>query len=156
MATLWAPAFFRGQLAAARHELGISMKKLCMLVVDDSPIIRKMVEGFLRHASIQIEVLEAANAQDALALADQRAVDLILCDINMPETDGLALLRKMREADKTRSVPVVIMSAEGSLRRVQEAVDAGANGFLRKPFAASEMREQIFRVLSAAPSAKVQ
>lgn len=132
------------------------MKKLCMLVVDDSPIIRKMVEGFLRHASIQIEVLEAANAQDALALADQRAVDLILCDINMPETDGLALLRKMREADKTRSVPVVIMSAEGSLRRVQEAVDAGANGFLRKPFAASEMREQIFRVLSVAPSAKVQ
>lgn len=156
MATLWAPAFFRGQLIAARHELGTSMKKLCMLVVDDSPIIRKMVEGFLRHASIQIEVLEAANAQDALALADQRAVDLILCDINMPETDGLALLRKMREADKTRSVPVVIMSAEGSLRRVQEAVDAGANGFLRKPFAASEMREQIFRVLSVAPSAKVQ
>lgn len=132
------------------------MKKLCMLVVDDSPIIRKMVEGFLRHASIQIEVLEAANAQDALALADQRAVDLILCDINMPETDGLALLRKMREADKTRSVPVVIMSAEGSLRRVQEAVEAGANGFLRKPFAASEMREQIFRVLSAPSPAKAQ
>ncbi|MGH9470857.1 MAG: response regulator [Terriglobia bacterium] len=131
------------------------MKKLCMLVVDDSPLIRKMVEGFLRHASVQIDVLEAANAQDALALAERRPVDLVLCDINMPETDGLALLRKMREAENTRSVPVVIMSAEGSLSRVKEAVDAGANGFLRKPFAASEMREQIIRVL-AAPALKTQ
>ncbi|HLI35420.1 MAG TPA: response regulator [Terriglobia bacterium] len=123
------------------------MKKLRLLVVDDSPMIRKMVEGFLRHASTPIEIFEASNGKDALALAQSQHLDLILCDINMPGMDGLEFLRTIRADDGTRNIPVVIISAEGRALRVKEAVEAGAQGFLRKPFTAQEMRDQIVRVL---------
>lgn len=123
------------------------MKNLRMLVVDDSPMIRKMVEGFLRHASTPIEIFEASNGKDALALAQSQRLDLILCDINMPGMDGLEFLRTLRAEDGTQNIPVVIISAEVRAVRVKEAVEAGAQGFLRKPFTAQEMRDQIVRVL---------
>jgi two-component system chemotaxis response regulator CheY len=126
------------------------MKNLRLLVVDDSPMIRKMVEGFLRHASTPIEIFEASNGKDALALAQSQHLDLILCDINMPGMDGLEFLRTIRADDGTRNIPVVIISAEGRAVRVKEAVEAGAQGFLRKPFTAQEMRDQIVRVLGQA------
>ncbi len=126
------------------------MKKLRLLVVDDSPMIRKMVEGFLRHASTPIEIFEASNGKDALALAQSQHLDLILCDINMPGMNGLEFLRTIRANDGTRDIPVVIISAEGRAERVKEAVEAGAQGFLRKPFTAQEMRDQIVRVLGQA------
>lgn len=113
-------------------------------------MIRKMVEGFLRHASTPIEIFEASNGKDALALAQSQHLDLILCDINMPGMNGLEFLRTIRANDGTRDIPVVIISAEGRAERVKEAVEAGAQGFLRKPFTAQEMRDQIVRVLGQA------
>jgi two-component system chemotaxis response regulator CheY len=61
--------------------------------------------------------------------------------------DGLEFLRTLRAEDGTQNIPVVIISAEGRAVRVKEAVEAGAQGFLRKPFTAQEMRDQIVRVL---------
>src|SRR5579885_1576250 len=123
------------------------MKNLRMLVVDDSPMIRKMVEGFLRHASTPIEIFEASNGKDALALAQSQRLDLILCDINMPGMDGFEFLRTLRAEDGTENIPVVMISGDGRAGRVKEAVEAGARGFLRKRFTAQEMRDQIVRVL---------
>jgi two-component system chemotaxis response regulator CheY len=124
------------------------MNNVRALSVDDSSVMRKIVERSLRQAGLEISaVLEAGNGAEALAaLADNR-VDLILCDINMPVMDGLEFVKQLAGVENAKGVPVVMITTEGSESHVVQALSAGARGYIRKPFTAEQVKEHVLPLL---------
>ena len=104
------------------------------LVVDDSRAIRTILSKTLRE--LGFEVREAANGIEALEViqAEKTALTLILLDWNMPEMNGLDLLKRLRENPKLSSLVVVMVTAETELDHIAEALEAGANEYVMKPF----------------------
>jgi two-component system chemotaxis response regulator CheY len=115
-----------------------------VLIVDDSAAIRKILQRVLRQTDISIgEVLEAGDGIEALKALDNHDVQLILSDINMPNMDGLQLLAQLKQNDKWKSVPIVMVTTEGGQGKVIEAVQLGAAGYVRKPFTAEQIKEKL-------------
>jgi two-component system chemotaxis response regulator CheY len=104
------------------------------LVVDDSRTIRRILAKTLKE--IGFEILEAANGREALKVieAETTAVNLILLDWDMPEMNGLELLKRLRQAPEFSSMVVVMVTAQTELDHIGEALDAGANEYVMKPF----------------------
>ncbi len=124
------------------------MEALRTLIVDDSPVMRKIVERALRQAGIPIgQVIEAGNGLQALDVLRQQAVDLVLSDINMPVMDGLEFVRQLSTVANACGVPVLMISAEGSESHVREAIACGARGYVRKPFTPDQMKRQVLCLL---------
>jgi two-component system chemotaxis response regulator CheY len=127
------------------------VKKLRVLIVDDSSVMRKIVERSLRQAGLDLgEVLEANNGAEALAEVQKGSLDLILSDINMPAMDGLEFLRNLAKVDSAKGVPVVMITTEGSEARVVEALSVGAKGYIRKPFTPEQVKERVAPLLEGA------
>lgn len=104
------------------------------LVVDDSRTIRTILAKTLKE--IGFEILEAENGREALEVieAEPTAVPLILLDWDMPEMNGLELLKRLRRAPEFSSTVVVMVTAQTELDHIGEALDAGANEYVMKPF----------------------
>jgi len=118
------------------------------MIVDDSSVMRKIVERSLRQAGLDlVEVLEAGNGSEALGLLQNRTVDLILSDINMPVMDGLEFVRQLQQLGMVQKIPVVMITTEGSESHVVQALQAGAKGYIRKPFTADQVKEHVIPVL---------
>ncbi len=125
------------------------MDKIRVLIVDDSSVMRKIVERSLRQADIPLsEVVEASNGMEALAALNEKKVDLILCDINMPVMDGLEFVKSLPKVPNAKGVPVVMITTEGSEGHVVQALSAGARGYIRKPFTPDQVKEHILPVLA--------
>jgi two-component system, chemotaxis family, chemotaxis protein CheY len=124
------------------------VKKLKVLIVDDSTVMRKIVERSLRQAGLDLgEVLEASNGAEGLAEVQKGHLDLILSDINMPAMDGLEFLRSLASVELAKGVPVVMITTEGSEARVVEALSMGAKGYIRKPFTPEQVKERVAPLL---------
>lgn len=124
------------------------MDKIRAMIVDDSSVMRKIVERSLRQAGIELEkVVEAGNGSDALAALKNEPVDLILCDINMPVMDGLAFVRSLGTVENAKGVPVVMITTEGSETNVVQALLSGARGYIRKPFTPEQVKEHVLPVV---------
>lgn len=120
------------------------MTEICALIVDDSSVMRKIVERALRQAGLPLDkVFEAASGVEALELLKNERVGLIVSDINMPNMDGLEFLRQLRAQDLAPGVPVVMITTESSEDHVKEAIMAGAQGYIRKPFTAEQVKERV-------------
>lgn len=127
---------------------GHSMRKIAVLIVDDSSVMRKIVERSLRQAGLELErVMEADNGEDALKIIQANAIDLILSDVNMPKMDGLQLLRQIQGIEKAKAIPVLMITTEDSEPKVIEAISLGARGYIRKPFSADQVRQQVTELL---------
>lgn len=125
------------------------MNSLRALIVDDSSVMRKIVERSLRQAGMDLKlVLEAGNGAEALAAIQENQVDLILCDINMPVMDGLEFIKQLAGVPNAKNVPVIMITTEGSEAFVVQAISAGARGYIRKPFTADQVKEQIIPILA--------
>ena len=121
-----------------------TMDKIRALIVDDSSVMRKIVERSLRQAGIELEkVVEASNGAEALAALQSNVVDLILCDINMPVMDGLEFVRQVATVESAKGVPIVMITTEGSESHVVAALSAGARGYIRKPFTPDQVKEHV-------------
>jgi two-component system chemotaxis response regulator CheY len=123
------------------------MSQIRALIVDDSSVMRKIVERSLRQAGLDLAVVEAGNGAEALAVLDANTVDLILSDINMPVMDGLEFVRRLQTLEKHRNVPVVMITTEGSESNVVQALSLGAKGYIRKPFTPEQVKDHILPVL---------
>src|SRR5579872_1824303 len=124
------------------------MKNIRALIVDDSSVMRKIVEKSLRQAGLELsQVLEAGNGAEGLAVVKDNPVDLILSDINMPAMDGLEFVRQLKTLDNAKNIPVVMITTEGSESHVIQALTHGAKGYIRKPFTAEQVREHILPLL---------
>ncbi len=127
------------------------MKSVRALIVDDSAVMRKIVERSLRQAGLDlVEVKEAGNGAEALAVLAKTAVDLILCDINMPVMDGLEFVRRLKDVANAKDVPVVMITTEGSESQVVQALSGGARGYIRKPFTPDQVKEHVLPLLNGA------
>jgi two-component system chemotaxis response regulator CheY len=120
-----------------------------LLIVDDSTAIRKILLRVLNQTGLELGlVLEAGDGKEALKLLEGQDVSLVLSDINMPNMDGLELLRTLRESPRWRDLPVVMITTEGGQARVQEAIELGATSYVRKPFSADLLRDKLAALLS--------
>ena len=124
------------------------MSDVRALIVDDSSVMRKIVERALRQAGLDaLVVYEAGNGVEGLNLLKANGVDLILSDINMPSMDGLEFLRQIQEQRLAPGIPVVMITTESSEEHVKQAIQAGARGYIRKPFTAEQVKERVLPLL---------
>ena len=127
------------------------MSEVRALIVDDSSVMRKIVERSLRQAGLSaLVVYEAGSGTDGLEVLKSRQVDLILSDINMPSMDGLEFLRQLRAQNLAPGVPVVMITTESSEEHVKQAILSGAQGYIRKPFTAEQVKERVLPLVNAA------
>jgi two-component system chemotaxis response regulator CheY len=127
------------------------MKEIRALIIDDSSVMRKIVERALRQAGLDSLVIhEAGSGTEGLEVLKSRPVDLILSDINMPSMDGLEFLRQIRTQNLAPDVPVVMITTESSEEHVRQAIQAGAQGYIRKPFTAEQVKERVLPLVRAA------
>jgi len=120
------------------------------LIVDDSPVMRKVVERALRQAGIELsEVLNAGNGTEALEAlrTDGGPLDLIISDINMPGMDGLQFLEQRRSENLAPGVPIFMITTENTAALVLRAIAAGARGYICKPFTPDQIRARIVPLL---------
>lgn len=103
-----------------------------IMTVDDSRAVRLTIALTLKQAGHR--VIEAASGEEALELLKTEKVDLIISDFNMPGMDGSQMTRLIRTNKEYRSIPIIILTTENSQARLSEAREAGAVGWMNKPF----------------------
>jgi len=124
------------------------MNGIHALIVDDSSVMRKIVERSLRQAGIELtQVLEAGNGAEALCVLKENRVELIPRDINMPVMDGLEFIKQLSSVENAKGVPVVMITTEGSEAHVVQALSCGARGYIRKPFTPDQVKEHVVPIL---------
>lgn len=126
-----------------------------VLIVEDSTAIRKILERILRRSRLTIGAIwEASDGLEALKILGTETVNLVLSDINMPNMDGLELITAMAANRAYERIPVIMITTEGSQSFVLKAMQAGAVGYIRKPFNADEVIGKLDSVLEAPLDAK--
>jgi two-component system, chemotaxis family, chemotaxis protein CheY len=124
------------------------MTTMNVVIVDDSAAIRKILRRVLLQTEIAIgEIHEAGDGQDAVRILKDNPVNLILSDINMPNMDGIELLRTIKNNSEWAHLPVLMITTEGGQAKVMEALQLGAAGYVRKPFTADQLKEKIIGVV---------
>jgi two-component system, chemotaxis family, chemotaxis protein CheY len=119
---------------------------LKVLIVDDQNSVRQMTRMTLGEIGIR-HVNEAENGMQAMEIASSQPLDLIISDYNMPEMDGLGLLRAVRGHPVVRKVPFILLTGRGDRELVVKAAQAGVNNYLVKPFTAAVLRQKIEQVM---------
>ena len=119
-----------------------------LLIVDDSNSMRTVVKKIVGLTGLEVsQILEADNGRRALDVLGGNWVDVVILDINMPEMNGLELLKRMNEDAVLKNIPVVMMTTEASEAHMKTAFEMGAKGFIRKPFVPEELRKMLLGVL---------
>jgi two-component system chemotaxis response regulator CheY len=115
-----------------------------VLIVDDSPAMRAFIVRVFELSGLEIaECLQASNGQEALELLKDRSVDIILTDVNMPTMNGEEFLRQLHCDERLRTIPVLVVSTDGSEHRVKRMMSLQAKGYLTKPFSPEDLREKM-------------
>lgn len=117
-----------------------------IMVIDDSNSMRALVKQVLIGAGH--EVIEAVDGQDALDRARTASVDLFLCDVNMPRLDGLTLVKRLRGMAQFKFSPILMLTTEIDPEKKRISKEAGATGWLVKPFQPDQLLATIRRVLA--------
>lgn len=116
-----------------------------ILAVDDSASMRQMVTFTLKGAGFN--VVEAVDGEDALAKAKSNKADLVLTDVNMPKMDGISLIKELRSLPDYKFTPMLMLTTESAGAKKQEGKNAGATGWLVKPFNPDQLINTINKVI---------
>jgi two-component system, chemotaxis family, chemotaxis protein CheY len=116
-----------------------------ILIVDDSESIREVVNFTLENEGY--EVLIGVDGKDALKYLDGRKIDLMITDLHMPEMDGIELIKEVRISNDYQRIPILFLTTESQAAKKLEAKDAGATGWIIKPFVPAKLLEAINKVL---------
>jgi two-component system chemotaxis response regulator CheY len=123
---------------------GEDMSKTIM-VVDDSASMRQLVSFTLKQQGF--EIIEAANASEALKKLDHGTIHMLITDLNMPELDGISLVRKVRENPSYKFIPIIILTTVSGSENQQDGRTAGATGWIVKPFKPEQLIAAVTKVL---------
>ena len=119
-----------------------------VLIVDDSSSMRAVIKRTIKVSGFNVgEYLEAANGKEALKVLGNEWIDIVLTDINMPDMNGFELLTEMKKDQILNSTPVVMVTTEGSEKRMQESIELGANGYIKKPFRPEEIKRTLNNIM---------
>ncbi|WP_437534163.1 response regulator [Sorangium sp. So ce726] len=124
-----------------------------ILIVEDSPAMRAYIRSTLEDRVLglagDVDIVEAVNGFDALRLLPRGAFDLVITDINMPDINGLEVIRFVRQSDRYRHVAILIISTQATERDIQRGLRLGADRFLPKPFTPEALRDAVVASLDA-------
>lgn len=120
------------------------MKKT-ILIVDDSESIRKLVSLTLENAGYH--VLIGTDGQDALKYLDGTEIHSVITDLNMPEIDGISLIKEIRSKPDYQYIPIIILTTESQAAKKEEAKSAGATGWIVKPFVQDKLLAVVNKVM---------
>jgi len=116
-----------------------------VLIVDDMQTMRRIMKNVLKQIGFS-NITEADDGKTALAEMKKKQFDLVLCDWNMPEMTGIDLLKALRADEAFKSIPFVMITAEAKKENIVEAVKAGVNNYIVKPFTAETVSEKLKKV----------
>lgn len=116
-----------------------------ILIVDDSESIREVVTFTLENAGHI--VTKAVDGKDALSKLNGKEYDLIITDLHMPNMDGIELIRNVRATEQYKFIPILFLTTESQAAKKQEARDAGATGWIVKPFVPEKLLAAINKVV---------
>lgn len=116
-----------------------------ILAVDDSASIRQMVSFTLKSAGYS--VVEAMDGVDALHKANAQAFDCVVTDVNMPNKDGISLIKDLRALPNYRFTPLLMLTTESGIEKKQQGKEAGATGWIVKPFNPDQLLKTIKKVM---------
>ncbi len=116
-----------------------------LLVIDDSATMRKIITRTIRKAGLSVDddIREAGDGNEALEKIDEAPVDLILCDINMPGMDGLEFVKKARELESCADTKIVMISTESAEELIESVKADGADGYVTKPFTPETIQKEL-------------
>lgn len=120
------------------------MSSAKVLVADDSGVMRKIIVRALNNCGLT-DVVEASDGAEAFTLFGEQAFDLVMTDWNMPNKDGLQLLKDIRGTGS--KVPVIMVTTEAEVGRVKDAIAAGVNDYLAKPFDKEVLQQKIEKLM---------
>ncbi len=123
-----------------------------ILIVEDSATMRSLLAATLEELGDDVKVTEAASGFEALRLLPREDYDLVVTDINMPDINGLELVSFVKRNEKYSSIPLIIVSTEGSERDRDKGLGLGADAYLVKPFEPETLREVARDLLSPSES----
>jgi len=116
-----------------------------VLIVDDSESIREVVKFTLTNEGY--DVLVGVDGKDATKFLDGRLIDLVITDLHMPEMNGIELIKEIRLQDLYKRIPILFLTTESQAEKKQEAKDAGATGWIVKPFVPAKLIAAINKVI---------
>ena len=115
-----------------------------ILIVDDSTPMRALIKKVVKASGFDVgEFFEAANGKEACQVLEDAWLDLVLTDYNMPEMNGLELLEAMQQDETHKSIPVVMITTEGSQQRIDEFMTKGAADYIKKPFTPGDIKQKL-------------
>lgn len=116
-----------------------------LMIVDDSATMRKIIMRTVRMSGLDFErTEEAGNGAEAIEKLKSAPVDIVLCDVNMPEMGGLEMVKKVRaELENCANTKIVMVSTESSQELIDGVIADGANGFITKPFTPEKFQEKL-------------
>jgi|AntRauTorckE6833_2_1112554.scaffolds.fasta_scaffold16780_3 CheY-like chemotaxis protein len=123
------------------------MKKIRLLTVDDDKFIRHLVHKTLRSQYSEFDVQEADNGRKAQAILQRHSFDLVLCDWEMPEMNGLELLKWVRMQTQLEGQPFILVTSLDSKDNVVQAVEAGVDDYVAKPFTPEQLLNKVMKQL---------
>ena len=120
-----------------------------ILVADDSSTMRRIILNCLRKAGYD-QFVEAADGKEGLAQLKAESIDLVITDWNMPNMSGLQFLQEIRSSEPFAKLPVIMVTTQSVSDDIKQAVQAGVNGYILKPFTPDAIKERVEAVLKAA------
>lgn len=117
-----------------------------ILITEDSPTMRSLIVSTIQALG-PYEIIEAANGFEALRVLPREKIDLVITDINMPDINGLELVSFIKGNEQYKSIPLFIISTEGSERDREKGLSLGADAYLVKPFSPEKLQELVHRFL---------
>lgn len=124
------------------------MSSLKILAVDDSPTMRRIIVNTLKRAGYD-DVTEASDGKDALAKMKVEQFNFVITDWNMPEMDGLTFVSQVRSLDEFKDMPILMVTTRSVKDDIIEAMKAGVNNYIVKPFTPETLGEKIGQVLKS-------
>ena len=119
-----------------------------ILIVDDSRIMRNIVKNTLLSLKYPADVFtEAADGEEAFSILEKSEITLLLLDWNMPNLNGLELVKRLRSLEKFQNLPIIMVTSEAAKYNIIEAVKAGVTDYLVKPVNEKSLQEKIRSVL---------
>jgi two-component system chemotaxis response regulator CheY len=122
---------------------------LKILAVDDSPTMRRIIVNTLKRAGYE-DVAEASDGKDALAKLKTDKFDFIITDWNMPEMDGLTFVTAVRSDPDLKGLPILMVTTRSVKEDIMQAIKAGVNNYIVKPFTPETIAEKITQVIASA------
>ena len=123
------------------------MPDLRILAVDDSPTMRRIIINTLKRAGYN-DIMEASDGKDALAKMKVGQYDFVITDWNMPEMDGLTFVSTLRASEQYRDLPVLMITTRSVKEDIVQALKAGVNNYIVKPFTPDTLKQKIEQILA--------